>query len=361
MKINKIVSQLTGSFLVLNLCASASQAAPASMSVESAGKKRLSGQQKLIEVPRPQMDLAFCIDTTGSMQNEIDMVKTKTRDMVAKLSSGKPAPIIRIGLVAYRDLGDEYVTKVFPFTSDIDKVVKDISQLKADGGGDAPEAVDRGLHSALTELQWATNTKTAKLLFLIGDAGPHGSQTDLDWRKDCRDAIKRGIQINTMGCQGLNNQPLEVFKEIAKLTDGKFESLAYRQEVVDAGGKRSTLVYSGDAVYRMSPRASGDWKDAVSRGLMEKVSDRSVETSSSRGFAYAGSAMAAGAGGGGGLAATPMPAPSPRLYAKASGASAYATTSSSYGMSVERRDNNLDELMLDAARKRAESSLKVTY
>jgi Mg-chelatase subunit ChlD len=321
---------------------------------------------KLVDVKsniatRPHMDLAFCIDTTGSMQNEIDMVKTKTREMVAKLSSGKPAPIIRIGLVAYRDNGDQYVTKVFPFTSDIDKVVKDISSLKADGGGDAPEAVDQGLHAALTELQWASDTRTAKLLFLIGDAGPHGSKTDLDWRKDCRNAIARGIQINTMGCQGLDNQPLEVFKEIAKLTDGKFESLAYRQEVVDSSGRRTSLIYSGDSVYSISPKASGSWKTAVSRGMMKKVSAPASEGGSVDSFEVADKPMLAGSGGSAmdasakaSPAALPMMTPAARSYSR----SAYRSVSAG---SVERKDNNLDELMLDAARKRASDSLKVTY
>ncbi len=62
---------------------------------------------------RPVLDLAFLIDTTGSMGGEIEMVKKKTKDLVAKLASGKPAPVVRVGLVAYRDRGDEYVTKVF--------------------------------------------------------------------------------------------------------------------------------------------------------------------------------------------------------------------------------------------------------
>src|SRR5277367_4072258 len=97
---------------------------------------------------RPHMDLAFCIDTTGSMQPEIDNVKAKVKSLVSKLGSGTPAPVIRVGLVAYRDRGDQYVTKVFPFTENIDDMVKDISQLQAAGGGDGPEAVNQGLHSA---------------------------------------------------------------------------------------------------------------------------------------------------------------------------------------------------------------------
>ena len=92
---------------------------------------------------KPKIDLAFCIDTTGSMQGEIDVVKTKTKEIVAKLSGTKPIPEIRVGLVAYRDRGDTYVTKVFQFSGNVDQVVKDISSLQADGGGDEPEAVTR--------------------------------------------------------------------------------------------------------------------------------------------------------------------------------------------------------------------------
>lgn len=296
---------------------------------------------------RPHMDLAFCIDTTGSMQGEIDMVKAKTKEMVAKLSGGKPAPIIRVGLVAYRDQGDAYVTKVFPFTDNVDKVVKDISDLRADGGGDGPEAVDRGLHVALNDLKWDNDKHTAKLLFLIGDAGPHGAPTDLDWRSDCRKAIANGVQINTIGCNGLESYPpaqgVDVFKTIAQLTDGKFETLAYRQEVADASGKRMTIVHSGGAVYKMRDGAH-EWKKAVASGAVDKFES--------------------GVGGGMGgaltdsVAAAPMAAPMGLARAGFVGAKDMAVAAQA---PVSRGDNNLDDIMLRAAQKKAEKALKVGY
>ncbi|MCC7530548.1 MAG: VWA domain-containing protein, partial [Candidatus Melainabacteria bacterium] len=175
---------------------------------------------------RPVLDLAFLIDTTGSMGGEIEMVKKKTKDLVAKLASGKPAPIVRVGLVAFRDRGDEYVTKVFPFSDDIDKVVKDITALNAAGGGDTPEAVNQGLHSALNDLKWTDNKRASKLLFLIGDAAPHIYPGDYSWETESKNAISRGIQINTIGCDGLDSGGTSVFEKIAKLSDGKFETLA---------------------------------------------------------------------------------------------------------------------------------------
>jgi Mg-chelatase subunit ChlD len=322
----------------------------------------VQGQDEKTATKRPHMDLAFCIDTTGSMQGEIDMVKTKTKELVAKLSSGKPAPIVRVGLVAYRDQGDAYVTKVFPFTDDIDKVVKDISDLRADGGGDGPEAVDRGLHVALKDLKWDSGKHTAKLLFLIGDAGPHGAPSDLDWRQDCREAIASGVQINTIGCSGLENYPpkqgADVFKQIAQLTDGKYDTLAYRQEIVDASGHHETLVSTGGSVFKVKSR-SAEWKKAVASGAMDKVSPSMAESGSGAAAGMPIGTFSAMAMGG----AAPAPLSAMKRSVRAAGFSGAKDmfAESPAGGGVSRSDNNLDDIMLRAAQQKAEKSLNVGY
>jgi Mg-chelatase subunit ChlD len=322
----------------------------------------VQAQDEKVATKRPHMDLAFCIDTTGSMQAEIDMVKTKTKELVAKLSSGKPAPIVRVGLVAYRDQGDAYVTKVFPFTDDIDKVVKDISDLRAEGGGDGPEAVDRGLHVALKDLHWDSSKHTAKLLFLIGDAGPHGAPTDLDWRQDCREAISSGVQINTIGCSGLESYPakqgVDVFKQIAQLTDGKYDTLAYRQEIVDAAGHHETLVSSGGSMFKVKKSGAADWRKAVAAGAMDKVSP---------GLSESGSAVAASTVGAFAGMPTGAPAAAPMsAMARSSRGAAFSGAKDMFagkavGGTVSRSDNNLDDIMLRAALQKAEKSLNVGY
>ncbi|HEY9682764.1 MAG TPA: vWA domain-containing protein [Oculatellaceae cyanobacterium] len=348
----KVISSLLITGAALNTgggAVMAAESSPACNMATAAAAKEVAIENGAT-AKRPHMDVAFCIDTTGSMQGEIDMVKKKTKELVAKLSSGKPAPVVRIGLVAYRDIGDAYVTKVFPFSDDIDQVVKDISNLKADGGGDGPEAVDRGLHAAIRELRWNADKHTAKLLFLIGDAGPHQNSTDLDWRSDCRFAIKNGIQINTMGCSGLESYPepagVGVFKEIAKLTDGKFESLAYKQEVVDAAGKRSVVIHSGGVAYRARPGVAADgasWKSAVAKGMMEAV-PQPVPASMP---AYAPSMAAA--------AAPVLSTAVPFSVARRSASSSMATGA------LQREENNLDELMFEAAKQKAAKTLHVGY
>lgn len=344
-----------------------------SIFVYAATGKAVSTESSDAQPParRPHLDIAFCIDTTGSMQNEIDNVKTKVKQLVAKLAGGKPAPIVRVGLVAYRDRGDDYVTKTFPFSDNIDNVVKDISALEADGGGDTPEALNQGLHAALHDLKWDEDKKTAKLLFLIGDAGPHEYAGDFNWQTESKQAISRGIQINTIACEGLQNTPapqgIDIFQKIAKLTDGAFESLAYRQEVVTSGGKTETRVSSLGATYSVS--APGEsWRsgvaDLAAKGLAKK------ETRAAGVMATAKARpMRAFPGAAAGMAGAPMAPTTLSSFVGAAGGrgeaiygdegsmSAFADSSGS----VSRRDSNLDDILLKAAKKKAAEALNVEY
>lgn len=296
---------------------------------------------------KAHIDLAFCIDTTGSMQGEIDAVKSKTREIVAKLAGSKPAPEVRVGLVAYRDRGDAYVTKVFQFDGDIDKVVKDISSLEADGGGDEPEAVNQALHDAVTKLDWSKEKKTVKMLFLIGDAGPNHYNGDFSWEKESRDAIARGIQINTIGCGGLNGEGQQVFEKIAKLADGQNEFLTYRQEIVDAHGKRSTVLSSAGRTYSLDAKAASDWRSGASTLMAKGVAAPMPAAPSARPIRAKSMYMGA---------------PAARSAMAGAGGSADGFDSYGGGASFSRTENNLADIVLkatkDAARKKASLEYK---
>lgn len=326
--------------LASKLCAvmALSQLVSCSLSILPAGAQE--------HAAKPHIDLAFCIDTTGSMQGELDNVKAKTKEIVAKLAGGKPSPVIRVGLVAYRDRGDEYVTKIFPFTEDIDKVVKDISSLKADGGGDTPESLNEGLHVAVNDLKWDASKKTVKLLFVIGDAGPHAYANDYDWKTESKKAIGQGIQINTVGCQGLEATPeadgVGVFKEIARLADGKYEPLAYRSEVVAADGRKETVISSGGSLYKLKSK-SEDWKAGASALT---ASGGAVRMASPMAMSPAVRMRRSGFG---------VAAPSAMMSEGTAAGGAYA------GASVDRRDNNLADLVLQATKDAANKKLKLEF
>ncbi len=308
---------------------------------------------------KPRIDLAFCIDTTGSMQSEINAVKTKTKEIVAKLSGSKPAPDIRVGLVAYRDHGDAYVTKVFPFSDNIDQVVKDISSLEANGGGDAPEAVCEGLHSSVNDLKWSNDKKTVKMLFLIGDAGPH--QNDNSWNQESKSAIAKGIQINTVACDGLNGTPeaLNVFQQIAKLADGKCEFLTYRQEIVDQSGHKATMVSSAGKLYKLDSKSATAWKEGadklLAKGMAAPVAASTVMPSAmSADYASSAGAMAMESAG----ATMRSRAVG---FAKPSMMAAPRAAAPIYGGSLSRAENNLADIVLSATKDAAKKKANIEY
>ena len=67
-----------------------------------------------------KIEVCFVLDTTGSMSGLIEGAKQKIWSIANEITSAKPTPDIRVGLIGYRDRGDEYVTKAFDLTDDIE-------------------------------------------------------------------------------------------------------------------------------------------------------------------------------------------------------------------------------------------------
>ena len=92
-----------------------------------------------VTAQRPKIDVVFALDTTGSMSGLIEAAKEKIWSIASTMASAQPTPEIRIGLVAYRDRGDAYVTQVIDLSSDLDSVYATLMDFQADGGGDTPD------------------------------------------------------------------------------------------------------------------------------------------------------------------------------------------------------------------------------
>lgn len=181
---------------------------------------------------RPRMDLVFALDTTGSMGGLIEGAKAKIWEIARLAQSGNPAPEVRVGLVAFRDVGDEYVTRVLPLTADLDKVYSTLTELSANGGGDGPEHVLRALRDGIEEMPWSNDKRVAKLLYLVGDAPPHFDYQDgITQDSVLAAAAKRGIRISAIRC-GENQQTLETFAAIARQTDGEVATIEQNGGVV---------------------------------------------------------------------------------------------------------------------------------
>lgn len=130
----------------------------------------------LIGLSKKGIDLVIVVDSTGSMQSVLDEVKAEMRHFIAELRS--MVELSRVGVVAYRDRGEEYMVKWVDFSFHTTKVQKFVDSLRADGGGDYEEAVKQGIESAMDELSWRKSAR--RILILVGGTPPHkGDRAEL--------------------------------------------------------------------------------------------------------------------------------------------------------------------------------------
>lgn len=173
----------------------------------------------------PRLEVCFVLDTTGSMSGLIEGAKQKIWSIANEMVSAKPTPEIKIGLVAYRDRGDEYVVKQFDLTNDIDAVYAQLQSFSAAGGGDTPESVNEALDAAVNRMSWSTDRSVLKIVFLVGDAPPHMDYTNSPKYPDvCQAAVKKDLFINTVQCGGIA-ETTPIWEEIAKLSEGAYVAI----------------------------------------------------------------------------------------------------------------------------------------
>jgi Mg-chelatase subunit ChlD len=174
---------------------------------------------------RPRIDVVFALDTTGSMSGLIEGAKQKIWSVASAMADGNPTPEIRIGLVGYRDRGDDYVTRTHDLTGDIDEVYAKLQAFSAGGGGDAPESVNQALHEAVTRMSWSQGDEVYKVLFLVGDAPPHMDyRGDVEYRRTAELARAKGITLNTIQC-GSQAGTEQVWRDIAQRGSGQFVAI----------------------------------------------------------------------------------------------------------------------------------------
>lgn len=177
-------------------------------------------------VARSNVEVVFCLDTTGSMGGLIEAAKQKIWAICNQIANGKPTPILKIGLVAYRDRGDSYITKVYDLSEDLDAIHGHLKSFQAQGGGDSPESVNQALDDAVTNIKWSTDKKTLRIIFLVGDAPPHMDYPDdVKYPETCKKAVEKGLIINTIQC-GNDGQCQKFWKDICVKAEGSYVQIA---------------------------------------------------------------------------------------------------------------------------------------
>lgn len=196
----------------------------ASVAVDGATNIELNGSEQYSD----EIEIMFVVDTTGSMGDELSFLCDELAGVVTRVADAVNCDI-RMGLLFYRDEGDEYLTKKFDFvevttSAGLNTVVSNINKQRSAGGGDYPEAVDTALSQAV-EMSWHTNSKT-KLLFHVLDAPYHDEQVNQGrFAQAVKTAAQKGIRIIPVAASGLDTLGQFTMRSAALLTGGTYTFL----------------------------------------------------------------------------------------------------------------------------------------
>lgn len=156
-----------------------------------------------IRHPKAKADVAFIVDATGSMSDEIKFLKSDLSYIIDHASSESKVAL-RTAALFYRDEGDAYLTRASDFTDDASETQDFVSEQSASGGGDYPEAVHSALEASLQDLSWNGSAR-ARIAFLILDAPAHHEN---DIIESLQESImlyaKHGIKLIPVAASGVD-------------------------------------------------------------------------------------------------------------------------------------------------------------
>ncbi|WP_240762509.1 vWA domain-containing protein [Paenibacillus thalictri] len=188
-----------------------------------------------VQAASRQVDIMFVVDTTGSMADELNFLSAELKDVIERVRSDNGNQLgIRLSSNFYRDHGDEYVVRSYPFTTDVDDVVKKISQQRAYGGGDYEEAVEEALQDAIHNHNWSGEAR-ARLLFLVLDAPPHLTPSVVKKMQALTAAAaEKGIRIIPIASSGVDKNTEMLLRIIDILTGGTYIFLTDHSGIGDS-------------------------------------------------------------------------------------------------------------------------------
>jgi Mg-chelatase subunit ChlD len=169
-----------------------------------------------------RIDVVFVLDITSSMSGLIQAAKEKIWSIATSMASAQENPDIRMGLVAFRDRGDAYITRVYDLSSDLDSMYASLMDFSAQGGGDGPESVNQALYDAVHDMSWSGADNTYKVVFLVGDAPPHMDyHNDVKYPVTLEEARRKGIVVNAIQ-SGQHQHTRPAWQQIAALGQGEY-------------------------------------------------------------------------------------------------------------------------------------------
>lgn len=222
--------------------------------VRRAGKTVTSalqrGQKNAVQVvvadaplpARAKLDLVFMVDATGSMADEIDKLRDSLQGIVRDIAQLPSNPDICLGLVTYRDRGDEYFVRGWDLSNNVAGFQKVLDGVRANGGGDYPEAMNEAFDHAVQAMNWR-GASTTRLLVSLADAPPHMDYPQPRYEQTMLAALGKGIKVLSVAASGQDTTGEIAQRQIAQYTGGRFIFLTYKDASDPSSGPGSETVH----------------------------------------------------------------------------------------------------------------------
>ena len=167
-------------------------------------------------------DIAFIVDATGSMTDEIDFLKQDLMDILKKAEASQADVKYHTAALFYRDEGDKYVTLYSNFTAKASETSKFIEKQSADGGGDYPEAVHTALEVSLQSLSWSEDAR-ARIAFMLLDAPAHHNEDVIaSLQKSIAKYAAKGIRLIPVAASGVDKNTEFMLRFFSAATCGTY-------------------------------------------------------------------------------------------------------------------------------------------
>lgn len=180
-----------------------------------------------------KVEIAFVIDTTGSMSGAISNVKSSVMDFAKYLED--QGVNLRMSVVEYRDIAEDgndstivHTINHSPWHTSTAQLVETLSNMSVDGGGDIPETLLDGLGCLVndsgeeeTTMRWSSDAY--KFAFVLTDADYKINNT---WGYEDMSQIISALNANAISTSVITSSSCySVYKDLTEQTSGELADI----------------------------------------------------------------------------------------------------------------------------------------
>ena len=192
----------------------------------------------------PRIQVAILLDVSGSMKNLLDQARTHLWRMVNEWVDTEQdgrSPDVEVALYSFGRVdhgSDGHVLMHTVLTTDLDLVSEELFALGDSAGGD--ERCGLVIRRALEDLAWSARADDLRVILIAGNESFH--QGEVDVGESCRDAIARGIMVNTFFCGTESDGVKEGWKAGAIAADGEYIAINMARRVPEVAAPQDKLI-----------------------------------------------------------------------------------------------------------------------